>query len=78
MFEVEEGIKVPARGPGQKMKYPWNKMEIGDSFLVKASTDSRLKVQQCITACAGSYGKRHGMKFASRQVEDGVRVWRIE
>lgn len=72
-FTIEKGIPVPKQiGAGRKTKYPFDLMEVGDSFLV---TDLKVKT---ISRSCGTYGKRLERKFTSRTVDGGVRVWRTE
>lgn len=72
-FTIEKGIPVSKRvGAGRETKYPFDLMEVGDSFLV---TD--LKVKTISRTCC-RYGKRLSRKFVSRTVDGGVRVWRTE
>ena len=78
MFDVENGIEVPAKMTGNPLKYPWDKMDIGDSFHVEHGADHPTNTQRRLSAAADGYGYRHNMKFITRQVEGGVRVWRIE
>jgi len=72
-FTIDKGIPVPKLvGTGRRNKYPFDAMEVGDSFLVtglKGKTISRI-------CCY--HGKRLSRKFASRTVDGGVRVWRTE
>lgn len=69
-FIVDKGVAVaaPARKP---YKYPFNEMDIGDSFL------ARFALEKALRTSASLYGTRHGLKFSVRLMEDGVRVWRI-
>lgn len=83
MYEIEKGVEMPAavNSGGRKAKYPWAKMEIGDSFFVPANGCSMRNVQDRFASAAAQWAKRHGSKFATRQVkepEPGVRVWRVE
>lgn len=72
-FTIEKGIPVPKMtGAGRKTKYPFESMQVGDSFFVKDGT-----VKTLSRSC-GTYGKRLERKFASRTVEGGARVWRVE
>lgn len=74
-FTVESGIPVPARKGGRAggSKYPFATMEIGQSFLV----DSETKIGT-IRSAVGAFTKTHkGYRFAIRQTDDGVRVWRV-
>jgi len=68
MFKVEKGIPVPP----VKNKYPWLQMEVGDSFFVPGVTCKEFRTQP------SSAGRRYGRKYASRSVDGGVRVWRVE
>jgi len=72
-FTIEKGVPVPKQvGAGRKNKYPFDAMEVGDSFFVK---DIKVKA---ISKTCGSHGKRLSRRFASRTVDGGVRVWRTE
>jgi hypothetical protein len=74
-FTVESGIPVPARKGGRAggSKYPFATMEIGQSFLV----DSETKIGT-IRSAVGAFTKTHkGYRFAIRQTDEGVRVWRV-
>ena len=72
-FTIEKGIPVPKMtGAGRKTKYPFESMQVGDSFFVKDGT-----VKTLSRSC-GIYGKRLNRKFTSRTVEGGARVWRVE
>ena len=72
-FHIEKGIPVPkTAGAGRKTKYPFESMQVGDSFFVKDGT-----VKTLSRSC-GTYGKRLECKFTSRTVDGGARVWRVE
>lgn len=68
-MKIEKDIPVPEERV--KHSYPFDGMQVGDSFLV---TDSNL-AQVC--NAHGRAGRRLGRKFTARRVEDGIRVWRI-
>ena len=68
MYEVEKGIEMPLKRNG----YPWASMEVGDSF--EYPTEKR----NTISSCSNTYAKKHGVKFACRQVGDTSRCWRVE
>ena len=71
-YRVEQGVEIP---PAQniRLKYPFNVMQIGDSF----SCD--IKDRGTIEAYSHSYGKRHKMKFVTRSIDEKTgRLWRIE
>jgi hypothetical protein len=73
MYEIEKGIEMPGANHGWRgrpSKYPWLKMEIGDSFLITGNKSLR---------CAASKANaKYDRRFATRTVEGGVRVWRVE
>lgn len=72
-FNIEKGIPVaPLTGAGRKNKYPFDAMEVGDSFFVKDGKGKSL------SRLSYMHGKRLSYKFACRTVEGGVRVWRTE
>lgn len=78
-FVLENDVPLMGRKGGGRSgtsKYPFASMEPGQSFLVgeevKAGT---------IRSAIGAFMKTHkeeGYKFAVRQTEDGLRVWRVE
>jgi len=57
-------------------KYPYDEMEVGDSFLIKSHLASKIN-----TMCGlnKKRGLELGRKFIAKRVleEGGVRVWRI-
>lgn len=64
-FKIEKNIPFPS----QAAVYPFDQMEVGDSFVAP------LKVM----AHAYSYAKKNkGVKFAKRNMSDEmIRIWRI-
>lgn len=71
-IEVDKGLPIPGHNGGRRAFYPWNNMNVGDSFFVQ-----NIKIKS-VTGAASSYGRNHGMRFTARTVEGGVRVWRVE
>lgn len=74
-FVIETGVEIPGRKGGRSgSKYPFAQMRVGQSFLV----GSGVKVST-IRSAIGAFSKGNpDLKFAVRETEDGVRVWRIE
>ena len=72
---VEKNVDMPVTRITAN-KYPYNEMEIGDSFLVKSERASMINTMCGINK---KKGIELGMKFIAKQVlvEGGVRVWRI-
>lgn len=74
MFNIEKDIPMPKKlyGKGKELIYPFLQMEIGESFLVPQ------KKAKSVTQTAYYFTKKTGKKFATRKVEGGKRVWRLE
>lgn len=70
MFEIERDAPVP---PSGKVKYHFNRMQVGDCMHVP------MAVAKSAKTAAISFGHRHGVKFTTRQdLDRGVlRIWRI-
>lgn len=69
MFQIEKNVSIPAR----RNKYPWQHMDVGDSFVVPMEKKASVKV------AAVNWGKRHAACFSSREDKERgeLRVWRI-
>jgi hypothetical protein len=72
-FKIENGVPLPPETRGRPVVYDWGKMKVGNSVLIK--TDSEAKIASARTA-ASAYGRRHKMRFTSRRVSKGIRIWR--
>ena len=66
MIPIEKGVPMPDRS----LKYPWLRMEIGDSFFVVT------RAIHGIASVASYTGKRYNRTFTCRAQDGGVRVWR--
>lgn len=73
-FKIEDGYAIPAeRQPRtRRAKYPWNELEVGQSFFVDGA---RLR---SMSSTASHAGRRLKRKFIVRSVDSGVRVWRLD
>ena len=72
MFEIEKDVPAPVRErAGRPKKYPFDQMQPGDSIFMPGAK----------IAPMGTIGKQKaqnpGQKFATRQEEGGMRIWRI-
>lgn len=71
-FTVEQGVPIPARG--NKSKYPFEGMKVGDSFIVPSN------LVETIRRRAGKHREKH-MPWHYRIGKDAsgnTRLWRIE
>lgn len=71
-IKIEKNIPAPNNGVRGSPKYPFRKMEVGDSFLFPAG--ARLASS---SRAAGDAGRMMGGKFACRTTPEGIRCWRI-
>ena len=74
-IRVDRDIEMPprVRSRNGKSVYPWTELEVGDSFLFPEHIQKKSAYSFAYQA-----GKKHGVKYEVRTVEDGVRCWRIE
>ena len=72
MFDIQANVPVPKRTNVKSSKYPWTLMDVDESFEVP---DGKIK---SLRTTAYAAGKRLGMKFIAREMEGGVRIWRVE
>lgn len=80
---IEKNIPLPGKRAGAGNAYPFDDMEVGDSFSVPFSGESWGKwgdksVSRVSAACA-AYSKKHNRKFVTRTFkhEGIIRCWRI-
>ena len=80
MFEIESGVEIPPQStPLRKMKYPFNRLNVGDSFVYPVtSPDDVEAVQNRLQSAAANWGRSRGMRFVTRRVTQGIRVWRVK
>lgn len=71
-YALDKNIPVPekSRSPDNKKKYPWHKMEIGDSFLCQKHPLELSRAAERVQA-------RCEKKWTVRSTKEGTRVWRI-
>jgi hypothetical protein len=71
--EIEKDVPTPAWGRrGRHRIYPWNEMEVGDSFILPYWHPASAH------ALAHQASKRLGRKFKASKITDGqFRVWRV-
>lgn len=73
-FKIEDNHAIPAarQHNGRREKYPWSKLEVGESFFVEGVA------LRSMSSTASHAGRRNKKKFIARVVDGGVRVWRYE
>lgn len=77
MYELEKGIPITEKSIGRHLKkYPFTEMEVGDSFFVSVDGDALALRRKQLSLC-GAALRNKPMKFTTRVVDGGVRIWRI-
>ncbi len=67
-IKIEKGVEF--RPEPSNAKYPWDDMEVGDSFFYAD--------QKVVAATCSRNHRDKSKKFCTRQVEGGFRVWRVK
>jgi hypothetical protein len=77
MYKIEKDI--PLKEP-KKSDYPFQKMEVGDSFLIEAEKSEFKKHRAALFTAIYRLNTKAGdqIKITTRTVEDGLRVWRTK
>jgi hypothetical protein len=75
MYEIERDRPIPdAKHAPRAAKYPFRKMEVGDSFAI-ATAGEAAKVAAAGWQC---FRRNRHLKFTVRKDGDSYRCWRIE
>lgn len=78
-IEIERGVPIPDIKRHSRRKYPFYRMEVGESVLIEGDDN----VVRKASSAAMIYGKRNDKKFTSRTIRRegrliGCRIWRID
>jgi hypothetical protein len=75
IYQIDKGVPLPYKSKlatrQNSCQYPWQEMEVGDSFLGNETA----------AACGRTYSKRHPeYSFISHRVKEapGYRIWRVK
>lgn len=73
-MKIDKGIPLPEPQRGaHSLKYPFQQMEVGDSVFFEGQ-----KIGDRPYIAAKKCGRTKGRRFSGRNVEGGVRIWRVE
>jgi hypothetical protein len=79
-INIDKDVAIPpvSRGCAAHGKYPYTKMEVGDSFAINADEgEDTIKVRNRLRQSAAWANRRYApARFSVRATETGVRVWR--
>ena len=79
MLKIEKGLPIPPKFKRTSVTdgYPFDGMEIGDSFLVESPVKNQKKTAARVAFAMQRSARATGRKFTLRKVDNGVRCWRI-
>ncbi len=69
MYKISKDVPVPP--PIRRMNYPYEQLQVGESFWVEGVT------MQSLCNANRRQSKRLSRKFVCRREGKGVRVWRV-
>jgi hypothetical protein len=79
LYSIESNIPMPVRARARMSKYPFRKLQVGQSFLVPCTRWDKKKATNSLTSCRRNAEKKMpGKKFALRTERDGIRIWRTD
>ena len=71
-MKIEKGVPMPKKNSSGGYKYPFIKMEVGDSLFIPSTEADIIKVR----SAAFGFGRLNKMTFTTLSVDGGCRVWR--
>jgi hypothetical protein len=83
-FDIRDDRPMPSKMSLGSLDYPFDDLEVGESFLVDARTDEasngRRTIENRLRSAAFRYGKKLNKKFTCRFVNNDreIGVWRTE
>jgi hypothetical protein len=74
MIIIQKNIPIPKIEKGHKKRnsYPFQYMNVGDSFILDRFHYDNLRVASI------QFSKRHNVKFQILSLENFVRIWRVK
>lgn len=75
MIKINKGIEMPKTTQGRPSKYPFEKMEVGDSFEYPKGI-----YKGSLLSAAKNWAKRNNKKwdFSVRTIDGKFRLWRTK
>jgi hypothetical protein len=78
-IKIDKKVPVPKANSrtGRPVKYPFDKLKVGDSFFIKGNP----KLKHSIYSCLNAYNANRAdikIEITIRSEDNGVRVWRIK
>ena len=82
LFDIRDDRPMPSKMSLGSLDYPFDKLAVGESFVVDAEADKgdsgRRTIENRLRSAAFRYGKKLNKKFSCRFVSDDrkIGVWR--
>jgi len=70
MYEIQKDVPLPTKRV--KHDYPYEQLEVGESFVVSGVGMNSLCNLNRVK------GRKYGRKFVCRKDGEGIRIWRVE
>jgi hypothetical protein len=78
MFKIDHDVPIP--NAPRNSRYPWDQMQVGDSFFVPDpdGKNGHLKLLNTMAGCASNQKKKKKTVYTVRSESNGVRIWRVK
>ena len=81
-YKIDKGVPLPGNNNPKNSKYPWQDMEIGDSFSVpidgvRGPQMVAAAVSRGAQGAKAKYGHRYSVRTTEENGKKCVRVWRV-
>ncbi|RID91871.1 hypothetical protein D2N39_11580 [Gemmobacter lutimaris] len=74
---LRRGIPMPEVVSGRRAKYPWDDMEVGESFFIGGVSESTISSSR-LTAQKRLEGRKFAVRSVTENGVEGVCAWRVE
>lgn len=78
MFVIEKGIDIPQSESNRGVKFPFEQMEVGDSFSFFSTDDPNLLKKKRKNAHQILLNYKIKDSFAARIKDNTVRIWKVK
>lgn len=73
-IKIEKNVPIPTKRSGRIAALPFDAMQPGDSIFIRCK-DAKEKSRAI--GRMSMYARKHGVKFKTRTVEGGIRIWLV-
>ena len=79
-IEIKTGVPIPQNRGGRPLTYPFDRLDIGQSFEIAYAAGEAAKVRGRINSAAHAFSKRNPNKRFSVRLMDNhkIGVWRVK